>query len=245
MSNTGKIIGLILTFCACGVVGYFLPITVSSSGGATQAESAIGQPPQAEMISETTENPTVTAPTVVDTLSSCPYNIQVVHQQNAKLGYVVSVTASVDTNDELECVIKINETATNVVARQTMAQGKCYFQHVLPVDGGSYYVGVRNVATGEMAGVVKSGFHKMVKWSAAKLTEQLNATHVDKQFFAHFDTEKLRFDCEGIDPSQAPKSLDRLRNARSAQGWSFVVSETPQYDQYNRIVYFKINVISE
>lgn len=116
------------------------------------------------------------------------------------------------------------------------------FYNVYPVDGGKYKLVVRNSRTGDEATKEVSGFNKIKKLSASELQAMLNAGSQDKLFYHHFDISKLRFDCTGVDASEAPTTLDELFASRSAFGWTVQVVGTPKYDNYNRITYFKINL---
>lgn len=116
------------------------------------------------------------------------------------------------------------------------------FYNVYPVDGGKYKLVVRNTRTGDEATKEVSGFNKIKKLSASELQTMLNADSQDKLFYFNFDVAKLRFDCTGVDASEAPTTLDALLASRAAFGWTVQVVGTPKYDDYNRITYFKINL---
>lgn len=116
------------------------------------------------------------------------------------------------------------------------------FINVLPVDGGKYKLVVKNSRTGDEATQEVSGFTKINKLSASQLQAQLNADNPDKLIYHYFDIKKLRFDCTGVDASEAPTTLDALFASRAAFGWTVQVVGTPKYDNYNRITYFKINL---
>lgn len=159
-----------------------------------------------------------------------------------KLGLPLTVTAEVETDAELECLVKLSEASTDYVAKTTFKNGKAVFGNIPPVDGGAYYICVRNTVSGESAGILQKGFDKIAKWSKEELTQQLNAVNVDKYFYFHFDMDKVKFDCEGIADGEKPTTIERLRVVCSALGRTMTVSETPKYDKYNRIVYFKIQI---
>lgn len=116
------------------------------------------------------------------------------------------------------------------------------FYNVLPVDGGKYKLVVKNSRTGDEATQEVSGFTKINKLSASQLQAQLNADVPDKLIYHYFDIKKLRFDCTGVDASEAPTTLDAFFASRAAYGWTVQVVGTPKYDNYNRITYFKINL---
>lgn len=238
-----KIIGLVAIFAAFAFVGYWIPIKNVLEPASTSVEPVV--------VKDMTTAPVVnelSTPVVVEESkpkeSGVPQNIKAVvdPRRYNKPELSLVVTAEVATADELLCEVKKSETATSVILSAKMVDGKCYFASVPPTDNGSYYINVVNVATQESAGVYQTGFNKLAKWSKEELTKQLNAEELDKMFFVHFNMNKLTFTCEGIDESEAPKSLDRLRTSRIANGWNLTVVETPKYDSYNRITYFKVNV---
>lgn len=250
-----EISGLIITFIAFAIVGYCLPINIT-----TKAEEVIvaygNNIPQDEIndaiVEQITQDSISTSQpqdpasnAVIEGSNSTPKIINTyIGKRNTKNipGLPLTVSAEVESGDNLVCIIKLNEASTDIVAEAPMTNGKCSFPNLMPTDNGTYYICVRNATTGESVSEYKNGFNKITKWSAAELTKQLNAEHLDKMFFHHFNTETLTFDCEGIDPNNTPKEIDRLRNGCSAYGWILTVTETPKYDQYNRITYFKVKI---
>lgn len=153
-----------------------------------------------------------------------------------KIGLAFIAKAVVASGDKLRYELyEIGETT----AKYTSDNGS--FKEVYPVDGGKYLLKVVNAKTGDFAERQVSGFNKIDKYTSAKLQDVLNGEY-DKHFYFHFDTEKLRFDCEGIDSSIVPTSLNALLSDRSGHGWTYVVVGTPLYDKYNRITYFKVRI---
>ncbi len=184
---------------------------------------------------------------IVAQVSGVPQNIKAVVSARStknykRLGYPLTVTAEVESGADMECLVKLSEQSADYVAKAMMKDGKVVFGNVPPVDGGAYYICVRNVNSGESAGLIKGGFDKVKKLSKEELTQQLNADNLDKYFYFHFDWDKLKFDCEGVTDGEKPSTIERLRLGRSAFGWTITVSETPKYDKYNRIVYFKVQI---
>ena len=159
-----------------------------------------------------------------------------------RVGYPLTVLAQVETGAELECEVRPSKDSGEVVAKKVMTNGKVTFKEIKPIDSGAYYICVRNMQTGEEIGAIYNGFSKIGKWGKDELTKKLNAD-MGKDFYFHFDTDKLRFDCAGVDDGLKPKTLEGLRNSCRAYGWNMEVTETPKYDEYNRIVYFKVQII--
>ena len=247
-----EIIGLIITFIAFAVIGYCLPIPeLHSIKDETKIADVI-------LVDTTnTNNDTITPPEIVadsiqevpSSKNSRPQNINVhVGMRNpryrSRVGLPVTVTAEVETDDPLECLIKINETSEVIIAKADLVENKCSFADVKPIDGGTYYICVKNTATGETSGKYINGFDKISKWTAEDLTQHLNASQWPNEDYFHLAEEVLTFDCTGIDPEQSeiPKSFNRLLLGKDGHGWEFNVTDPPKYDQYNRITYFKVNV---
>lgn len=156
---------------------------------------------------------------------------------DVKLGMSLTVNATVASGDKLRYELyEIGETT----AKYTSNNGR--FKEVYPVDGGKYLLKVVNTKTGDFAERQVSGFNKIDKYTSAKLQEQLNLETIERLFYFHFDEEKLKFGCEGIDSSEVPTSLNALLSSRVANGWVLTVVGTPQYDKYNRITYFKVRI---
>lgn len=165
----------------------------------------------------------------------------VVEQRNSKnykkIGLAFTAKAVVASGDKLRYELyEIGETT----AKYTSDNGS--FKEVYPVDGGKYLLKVVNAKTGDFAERQVSGFNKIDKYTSAKLQEQLNSETIERLFYFHFDEEKLKFGCEGIDSSEVPTSLNALLSSRVANGWVLTVVGTPQYDKYNRITYFKVRI---
>lgn len=200
------------------------------------ADSVVIQTPQPVEVAE------------VPQVSGMPMIVKVtVGGRNSKepkrVGYPLTVLAQVETGAELECEVRPSKDSGEVVAKKVMTNGKVTFKEIKPIDGGAYYICVRNMQTGEEIGAIYKGFSKIGKWGKDELTKQLNADNLDKYFYFHFDTDKLKFDCAGVDDGLKPKTLDGLRTSCRAYGWNMEVTETPKYDEYNRIVYFKVQII--
>ena len=155
-----------------------------------------------------------------------------------KLGYDYKATATVESGDKLSYSLYGKNTST---AAYTSNNG--IFKDVLPVAGGKYLLKVKNMRTGEEAEAEVSGFDMVSKWNAAKLEEQLNAMTQERMFFFHFDNRKLTFTCRGVD--NPPTTINQLLSDRTAMGWKIKVAGTLSYDEYNRIVSFNVQIISE
>lgn len=159
------------------------------------------------------------------------------NSNDVKLGMSLTVKATVASGDKLRYELyEIGETT----AKYTSNNGR--FKEVYPVDGGKYLLKVVNTKTGEFAEQQVAGFDKIDKYTPAKLQEQLNSETTERLFYFHFDLANLKFDCEGIDSSEVPTSLNALLSSRVANGWVLTVVGTPQYDKYNRITYFKVRI---
>lgn len=151
-----------------------------------------------------------------------------------KIGLDFTVTASVESEDQLR--YELYETGGSV-AKYTSTTG--VFTDVYPVDTGKYTLKVVNTRTNDYVETEVSGFNKINKYSASELQRQLNSDTQEKLFFHHFDNNKLRFDCDGADSADG---IGALLEKREAFGWVLTVVGTPQYDDYNRIVYFRVKV---
>lgn len=162
----------------------------------------------------------------------------IVEQRNSKnykkIGLAFTAKAVVASGDKLRYELyEIGETT----AKYTSDNGR--FKEVYPVDGGKYLLKVVNAKTGDFAERQVAGFNKIDKYTPAKLQEQLNLETTERLFYFHFDLANLKFDCEGVDSSEVPTSLNALA-LLSGDGWTLTVVGTPQYDTYNRITYFKV-----
>ena len=210
------------------------------------ADSAQDQVAMADSVAIQTPQPVEVAE--VPQVSGMPMIVKVTvggrsPKEPKRVGYPLTVLAQVETGAELECEVRPSKDSGEVVAKKVMTNGKVTFKEIKPIDGGAYYICVRNMQTGEEIGAIYNGFSKIGKWGKDELTRQLNADNMDKYFYFHFDTDKLKFDCAGVDDGLKPKTLDGLRTSCRAYGWNMEVTETPKYDEYNRIVYFKVQII--
>lgn len=158
-------------------------------------------------------------------------------KQYKKIGVSFTVKAVVASNDPL--LYELYEIG-GTTAKYTSNNGS--FPNVYPVDGGKYLLKVMNRNTGDTVEREVAGFDKIKKYTVAELQEQLNTDSQERLFYCHFDTDRLKFDCEGLDPSEVPASLNALSSSRSANGWVLTVVGSPKYDKYNRITYFKVRV---
>ncbi len=158
-------------------------------------------------------------------------------KSKVQLGYPVSVEAAAPSGDEL-----VYELWQEGASKAAYTSTNGYFGNVNPVDGGTYELQVKNARTGDVTKQELRGFNKVQKMSAAKLQAQLNADVQEDLFFFHFDLNKLQITYSGIDPSEYPANLNALLLDRASIGWNLEVVGTPQYDKYNRIVSFKLNV---
>ena len=210
------------------------------------ADSAQDQVAMADSVAIQTPQPVEVAE--VPQVSGMPMIVKVTvggrsPKEPKRVGYPLTVLAQVETGAELECEVRPSKDSGEVVAKKVMTNGKVTFKEIKPIDGGAYYICARNMQTGEEIGAIYNGFSKIGKWGKDELTKQLNADNLDKYFYFHFDTDKLKFDCAGVDDGLKPKTLDGLRTSCRAYGWNMEVTETPKYDEYNRIVYFKVQII--
>lgn len=186
------------------------------------------------------EQPAVEVPAPAPTEGMPVITSTVVHERDSryiKLGLAFTAKATAPEGNTLSYqLFEIGSTE----AKYTSANGR--FKEVLPVDGGKYLLKVVNQTTGATAEKEVSGFRKIDRYSAAKLQEQLNADTQERLFYFHFDKDKVKFDCEGLEEWELPKTLGAILSGRAAGGWTITVVGTPKYDKYNRITYFKINV---
>ena len=150
-----------------------------------------------------------------------------------QVGFDFIASASTESGDNL--LYELFETSNDRTAKYQSQNGQ--FKNVYPVDTGKYWLKVTNTRTGDFATKEVSGFGKINKYSAAELQNQLNSDTQEKLFYHHFDHAKLKFDCEGADASDG---IGALLEKREAFGWVLTVVGTPQYDEYNRITYFKV-----
>lgn len=155
-----------------------------------------------------------------------------------KLGYAFYTAATVASDDNLTYLLYKKGDSTPAY---TSKNGR--FDDVYPVEGGSYRLVVKNDRTGDSAEADVTGFDMVQKWSKDKLEEQLNSMDREKMFFFHFDNSKLKFECLGLD--DAPATLNALLADKAAMGWTVKVVDTPVFDSYNRITFFRIQIISE
>lgn len=150
-----------------------------------------------------------------------------------QVGYDFIASASTESGDNL--LYELFETGNDKTAKYQSQNGQ--FKNVYPVDTGKYWLKVTNTRTGDFTTKEVAGFSKINKYSAAELQNQLNSDTQEKFFYHHFDHAKLKFDCEGADASDG---IGALLEKREAFGWVLTVVGTPQYDEYNRITYFKV-----
>ena len=195
MKKTFKIIGLVLSFAGFMALGYFMPMEVydpvlsALNGGKTnnsiQSQKERELPLESRRVADNIDTtPAVVEPvvdsvavdsvampaTAVAQVSGIPQNIKAVvgyrsTKNYKRVGYPLTVTAEVESGAVLECLVKSSEESTASVAKATFKDGKAVFGNVPPVDGGAYYICVRNTETGESAGIRQKGFDKIAKWS--------------------------------------------------------------------------------
>ena len=153
-----------------------------------------------------------------------------------KVSRTVTVSAKLETA-RMECIIKDAKTLTEV-KRAELKNGSVTLA-VAPSDDGQYVVAVRNIATGDEASVVKSGFDKISKWDGATVRSQLNSDNRDRFLRHHFDLDKLSISC--VQGSEVVSSLDELLEVHPNGGAVEVVG-APKYDKYNRITNISVKV---
>lgn len=191
--------------------------------------------------SQTITEAVVEQPVAQTTTEGVPEIVSViVHERDSryiKLGLACTVKATAPDNNILS--YQLFEVGASE-AKYVSANGR--FRDVLPVDGGKYLLKVVNQTTGAIVEKEVTGFRKIDRYSKNKLQEQLSADQQERLFFFHFDQNKLKFDCEGLEEWEVPKTLGAILSGRAAGGWTITVIGTPKYDEYNRIIYFKINV---
>lgn len=154
-----------------------------------------------------------------------------------KLGFTLTVSASVESGDALEYLLFVPNGSEPKYRSQSST-----IRDVLPIDGGKYTLVVRNTRAGAEATKEIRGFDKISRWSATELQRELNAINPTKLFYHHFDNDRVRFDVVGEIDGSVPKTLNGLMSDRAANGWDIKVVGMPQYDEFNRIVYFKISL---
>lgn len=268
MSKTANIFLLVLTFVIFCAVGYILPLPLGvpaqkdetkgqvaqtenpvlqtgSAGVKTEAENAISEPKATNVPLHGSNVPVqnVGAAQNADNIGKTPKNIVAkTARQKKTFTYTLSVSASNDAGDPMQCMIYRSESSETPFATSEMKDGKCFFSGISPVKGGSYYVKVRNELTGDSDGIMVPGFDQMEKWTKEQLTAYINADDLPDLFFAHFDTQKLKINYSGEEEVPQNLSLERLRAARSAYNWNLQVTEILQYDSQNRITAFNLHI---
>lgn len=218
----------------------------ASMAGAPVAEPQ-PEPAAVQEHSSAVQEPAVTeqTPTAVSTSDDVPQITQaLVYDRESKnyqkIGYRFVAKASVSSGDDLD--YQLCEVGATQV-RYTSANG--VFNDVYPVDGGKYDLVVVNKRTGDRVSKTVGGFNKLRRLSASELQKMLNmsSSQLERLFFFYFDHDKLRIDCaaipEGVD---APTSVGAILDGKVANDWTLEVVGAPQYDQFNRITYFKIKI---
>lgn len=212
----------------------------------TEQPAGVEQPAGAEPLSGTKEPaaPDLAAP-AVSTGDDLPEIAQaLVYDRESKnykkIGYRFIAKASAVSGDDLNYLL-CGVGGTEAV--YTSANG--VFNDVYPVDGGKYDLVVVNKRTGALVRKTVGGFNKLRRLSASELQTMLNmsSSQLERLFFFYFDHDKLRIECasipEGVD---APTSVGAILDGKVANDWTLQVVGVPQYDQFNRITYFKIKI---
>lgn len=265
MNNTVKIILMIATFIVCVLLGYLLMpsntngkkmtddnndmdypemTTANPTINLHNIESGLNSEDDETKISEENDNTIAATASSANTMPKITSTYIVPRSSKAynKIGFDFAVKAQVESDDALSYELyEIGATT----AKYTSSTGT--FLDVYPVQGGKYILKVVNTNTQDTAEQNVSGFNMIDKYTAEKLQSQLNVVTQDKWFYFHFDNDNLKFDFigDGIDSSDVPRSLNTLLASKAANGWTLMVLETPKYDKYNRITYFKVKAEME
>ena len=251
-----------VTFLVCAVIGYIIPIDkLFNSGdeivfaGAGSLGSSGNQPMMTEVVVDEEDD----VPVVVDETEPVQ-PVEEVATPSEPVADVTPVIESAIVLDRssknykkvgLDCIVKasvpsgdnllflLSEVGSDTPAYKS---NNGQFYDVKPVDSGEYTLVVKNERTGTEVSRGVKGFNKVKRLSASELQAMLNADSQDRLFYFHFDLAKLKIECTGVDAADAPQTLGALLENRPAFGWTVQVIGTPQYDDYNRITYFKVNL---
>lgn len=155
---------------------------------------------------------------------------------HTKIGYRVTVTAKVESGDSLKY-----EITTSSGKQYTSTNG--VFADVYPTDDGKFTVVVTNTRTGEQTQCEKNGLVKNPKLTAKQIESQLAEGNLSRMFYFYFATN-LKFKCYGsaISEDTVPKTLSELVNIASMGFTVDVKDATIQYNEWNRITYFEIEL---
>lgn len=268
MNNTGKILGMIAIFVVFAVVGYIIPIenmigkqnskpivaeqqTANDSASAlvaaiepekqTEPQKAVEpQPlPEPEPVAQAVE--AVAEEAVVDTSNVPEITYARVSERSSqnfkKIGLGFTAKATVPSKAPLK--YELYEKGEQK-AKYSSSNGQ--FSDVYPNDSGSYTLRVTNKNTGDYTTRLVKGFNKLPKWDAAKLQQELMQTSPSRLFFCHFNHDELRFVCNGIDQALAPTDISMLTMNISAMQWKIEVVGDINYDEFNRITFFTLNI---
>ena len=267
-----QIVLAVVVFVGCAAAGYFLtPEDILSKSGrsrgnvvvATSAPTQYENPQQQEPVvepavvePETTPNQPVVDES--DVVSSGPATIEpeplvgesdvpeIVkvdfpkfdqkHPKSKTVGYRVTVTAKSATG----AALKYNMQSKDGKYSYDSTNG--VFKDVYPTEDGVYTLVVTNTNTKETASREVSGLVKQPKRNAVWLEKQLT-NNVGTLFYLNF-APNLKFKCYGsaIPEGDAPKTLNRLVQV-AGMGFSVDVKDsTLKHDEWNRIVYFEVEM---
>lgn len=179
--------------------------------------------------------------TLVDTVA-IPRIVSVSEPKYKNGAYDFEVVAQVQTRNRLEFSLAISE---DIVPDYISKDGK--FTGVAPTEDGIYILKVTNIATGDIAERVLSGFTKPVQQPIVKLTKSQLQNILDTQsapqglYLKFADGYKMKFvDLDASEPT--PDRFDEILN-RLVATWSRAEVLGVQYDELNRITSITIKVV--
>lgn len=153
-----------------------------------------------------------------------------------RIGYKVTVTAKSSTGATLKYELQSKE------GKYSYTSNDGVFREVYPTDDGVYTLVVTNTQTNENATQEVKGLVKRPMRSAAWLERQLTI-NIGNRFYLNF-APNVKFKCYGaaIQDDSAPTTLNGLCNI-AGMGYSVDVKDsTMKYDEWNRIVYFEVEI---
>ena len=154
----------------------------------------------------------------------------------AKIGYRVIVTASVGSGDKLKYEMKSDDGKWEY----TSTTGA--FQDVYPTEDGTYTLTVTNINTNESVDRVVKGLVKRKKYTAEDIERQFRHGTLDSHFYFYFAPD-VQFKCSGmaIPAESTPQTLNALVSVAGSFDID-VKDDTLQYDEWNRITSFEIEL---
>lgn len=264
MNKSTQLFLLVITYIVFAVAGYFFPIgnssTVQSDNLSNIKDKTIeevnytagntGTTTVDNKNVQTSTNQTDDAGNDAVNTAAKSANAPVIAKASAvraakKYKYTLNVKATSENGtDPLECVVKRTESSHDAIATRAITNGQCSIPNLDPTPDGTYYVIVRNTSNNAYEGKIVEGFNQMEKWSKEQVTKSINAEEFPTIYFEHFaSTIKFTFTGYIPDPNiKTIKSVDALRNIRSAYDLNYVVTKAPLYDNSNKITALEIQI---